>query len=340
MSLRRRFSTAVLGLLALGVVNPATAAADAPGPTDYQSEVIDVSPAHDGIALQMIGGDSFLQLEVDQGVEVMVIGYRGEDYLWFAADGTVYENERSPSVYLNEDRFGEDIPIDANADPDADPVWSEVATNGRYSWHDHRTHWMNRARPPAAEPGDIILEAVVPLVVDGEAVSVTVNSVWVDPPSPVGVIAGAAIALAVLAILVVRAGRTSGAAVATGVSAGAALVIGIWQVVSLPSETGPSPLLWLLPLVAAICAAAAIVSILRQGWDDLISGLVMLGALDLALWSWLRFDGLTNAILPTNAPFGLDRAVTIAALIIGLASLILAGSELAKRLTTPIPTVS
>ncbi len=334
MSRSRRFATALAGFLALGVANPAIAAADAPGPTDYQSEIIDVSPASPGLELNMIGGDSFLQLNVDPGIDVIVIGYRGEDYLWFTADGTVYENERSPSVYLNEERFGDSIPVDANADPDAEPVWREVASNGRFSWHDHRTHWMNRARPPGAEPGDVILEAVVPLIVDGEEVSVTVQSVWVDAPSPAGLIAGAVAASALLAVLVVRAGRTGGAAVATGVVAIAALIVGYWQVASLPSETGPSPLLWLLPLVAALCAVAAVVSIRRQGWDDLISGLILLGALDVALWAWLRFDGLTNAILPTNMSFGLDRAVTIATFIVGLASIALAGTDLAKRLTT------
>ncbi len=332
-----RFATCLAGLVLLGVVNPAVAMADPAGPTDYLSEVTEVEPGTDGIALRMLGGDSFLELEVDAGIDVVVIGYRGENYLWFSPDGTVYENDLSPSRYLNEDRYGE-LDIPAHADPEAEPQWREVGTGGRFAWHDHRTHWMNRARPPGAEPGDTILEAVIPLVVDGEEVAVTVQSVWQAAPSPVGAIIGAIIAVALVAGLALKAGRPTAAALATLLVAIAALGIGAWQVLSLPSETGPSAMLWLLPLISLLCAGCAVLSIRSDMWDDLSSGLTLLAALLLASWAVFRFEGVSRAIIPTDAPFLLDRAVTVAAVIVGLSALGLAGYDFSRRLMSPTPT--
>ena len=47
----------------------------------------------------------------------------------------------------------------------------------------HHNNWMNEQKPASAEPGDVILEAVVPLVVDGSEVDVMVVSVLQAPPS-------------------------------------------------------------------------------------------------------------------------------------------------------------
>jgi hypothetical protein len=44
---------------------------------------------------------------------------------------------------------------------------------------------------------------------------------------------------------------------------------------------------------------------------------VLLAAIQLALWVVLRRDGLTHSILPTDAPFWLDRGVTSAAAVVG-----------------------
>ena len=40
--------------------------------------------------------------------------------------------------------------------------------------------------------------------------------------------------------------------------------------------------------------------------------LVLLAALELAVWVWLRRDGAFRAIIPTDAPFWLDRGVMAA----------------------------
>lgn len=183
-------------LLALGVSSPA--AADPAGPTDYLSEITAIEPATSSISVEVLGGDSFVQLEVENGTEVVVIGYRSEEYLWFQADGTVLENRNAPSTYTNDDRFGGgELP--ANATPDAEPDWEEVASNGRYSWHDHRAHWMQSIRPAGAQVGDQIVEGVIPLLVDGDEVDVTVISTWLPEPSPVPGLGGALLGFAVAA---------------------------------------------------------------------------------------------------------------------------------------------
>jgi len=157
--------------------------ADSPGPTDYQSEVRSIEPETSAIEADIVGGDSFFELRVESGTEAMVIGYQGEDYLWFRPDGVVLENQNSPATYLNANRYGNDgVPPTARAD--ADPSWKQVATGGYWAWHDHRAHWMQSARPFGLSAGDQILEAVIPIVVDGDTVEVTVISTWQPAPSP------------------------------------------------------------------------------------------------------------------------------------------------------------
>ena len=50
------------------------AAADPDGPTDYETIVVAVEPAAEGVTATVIGGDSFVMLTVTPGVSVDVIG--------------------------------------------------------------------------------------------------------------------------------------------------------------------------------------------------------------------------------------------------------------------------
>ncbi|MEZ5343710.1 MAG: hypothetical protein R2706_20425 [Acidimicrobiales bacterium] len=297
--------------LALLVLIASPAAADAPGPTDYLSEVVSVDPPTDVVSLQILGGDSFLELVVAEGHAVDVIGYRGERYLRFEADGTVLENQNSPSKYLNEERYGTDTGPDT-AVPEAAPDWKAVATGGSFAWHDHRTHWMNDQKPANARPGDIILESVVPLIVDGAEVDVTVVSVLQARPSPTGVVLGVAVAAGIALALARELLPGHSAALLAGASA-AALVFGTWAFVSVPGGTGPSLLLWLMPALA--------LSFALGGWakaDEFLGhGALLLGGGVLAGWGWLRRGALVAAIIPSHAPDTLDRAVVAAALVGG-----------------------
>lgn len=291
-------------------------AADPAGPTDFQSEVVAVEPEVADLHLRVIGGDSFLELRAPAGTDVVVIGYYEEPYLRFDADGTVHENRRSPTTYLNEDRYADATPP-SDAAAEAEPEWRLVATDGRYAWHDHRIHWMLPDPPPGLSAGDQVVDGTVPLEVDGEPVAVNVVSTWQEAPSVVPSVLGAVVAAAVVAGARVLGGRRSGPWVALGASVATAVVGGVayWSV---PRETGPSLVPLLLPLVAA---ALSVVALVVPRWRE---ALVLAAAAELIIWAAVRRDGLTAAILPTDAPFWLDRSVTTGAAVVGVGLLALA----------------
>jgi hypothetical protein len=301
-------AVAVAGALATA----GSVAADSAGPTDYLTEVTSVVPPTPTIEVEILGGDSFVMLTVQPGTEVMVAGYQGEDNLWFRPDGTVLENQNSPSTHLNRARLG-GVGIPGNATADAVADWAEVATGGSYAWHDHRAHWMQQARPFGLGPGDRILESVIPLVVDGQDVRVAVISTWQPAPSPLPAVAGFAVglALAAAAFAVRRSGRAALLAVAP--LAVLALVVGSWQYRSLPAEAGPRVVWWLLPAIAVVCAAAGVAAH-RRGGRFAADAAALLVGVELAVWGVLRREGLGRAIIPTDAPGWLDRFATAASI--------------------------
>ncbi len=322
----------VLAVLA-GVLAPASAVfADPAGPTDYRSEVIGVDPPTAGISVAILGGDSFIELTVEQGTDAVVIGYRGEPYLWFRPDGTVLENRLSPSTYLNAERYGTDFPD--FADPDAPPEWREVGSDGRWSWHDHRGHLMQPVPPFGTQPGDRILEAVVPLVVDGSDVDVTVISTWEPEPSSAPIWIGALLGVFVALLAGITLSRGGPVAAVAIIPAAFGLIAGGWQYMSLPAETGPRLTWWLLPLLAGLAGACALLPFVRD--DRVIAPVLLLLAGGLLVgWSWMRLDGLTAAIVPTNAPNWFDRGATVGVLMGGVAMGMFAVWELVAGMRRP-----
>jgi hypothetical protein len=303
--IRRVLTAIVLGLV-VALVGASPASADPAGPTDYRSEVIAVEPETATITTAIIGGDSFFELTVAPGSEVVVVGYQGEDYLWFRADGTVLENRNSPSVYLNEDRFGGgEVPSTATAD--AEPDWVRVGGDGHYAWHDHRAHWMQEARPFGRGPGDRILESVIPLVVDGAEVDVTVVSTWQPAASPLPAIVGGLLGVASGAVAFLLRRRGTSALWAATPAVGFAVVAGVWQFRSLPPETGPRAVWWILPVIALASTVVGLVLARHPFVGD--AATLVVGA-ELAVWGFVKRDGLTAAIVPTDAPGWLDRFAT------------------------------
>ena len=71
---------------------------------------------------------------------------------------------------------------------------------------------------------------------------------------------------------------------------------------------------WLLPAVAAGSLLVALV----LGRRLVSYALVLLAALELAVWVWLRRDGAFRAIIPTDAPFWLDRGVMAATAVVAV----------------------
>lgn len=314
-ALRPSLIGVLLGLLAL-VAMPGTALADPAGPTDYLSEIREIEPVTPSIEVEVLGGDSFIQLRVEPGTEVFVVGYRsGEQYLWFQPDGTVLENQNSPSKYTNDDRFGGgELP--PNASVDAEPDWQQVAADGRYSWHDHRAHWMQTIRPAGKQPGDQIVEGVIPLIVDGAEVGVTVISTWQPEPSPVPGFVGAALGVALVgaAVWSWRSGRRWAPAVLP--VAVLALMVGGVQYLSLPSETGPRFVWWVLPAVAVAASVVGVVAERRRS-TFVARAAALVAGVQLAVWGLVKRDGLTAALIPSDAPGWLDRLATAGALSAG-----------------------
>jgi len=306
--MRRSASVAALVLIWI-VAGAAPALADPPGPTDFQTSIIEIRPELPGFEAEVIGGDSFVALTTDGSVPIEVVGYQGEPYLRFAPDGRVEQNDRSPTTYLNEDRYASvDVPPDAS--PDAEPLWRVVATDGSFAWHDHRAHWMNEVAPPGRGPGDIILEGVVPLLVGGVEVDLTVQSVWQDPPSPLPAVLGFLAGLALAAVAWLRL-KSRGLAIAiAGVSA-VASVVGVVGYFSVPSETVPSWTLWVPPAMSLVLALAALVPPIARRWGPT---LLLLAAVELVIWAVVRWDWMWKAIIPTAAPYWIDRLVTAAVL--------------------------
>ncbi len=311
-----------LGAIALGtvlaVLPSSMAAADPAGPTDYRSEITEIIPATPEITAQVVAGDSFLKIEVLPGAEVIVKGYAAEPYLRIDAEGRVWENQRSPASYYNAERFGADIP--AFADPTAEPEWKQTGSGHRWSWHDHRIHRMETFPPLNSSPGDQILDAVVPVLVNDQLVEIHVISVWVTPPSIFPVVLGGILGLLGIGWWLTKARRTGVTSRASLRSVAAlclpaavlALGIGLWQFVSLPASTGPLWTWWILPAIAMFASASAALGS-RSPKFSLGAALAISGT-QLILWVWERRTGMWRAILPTDAPWWLDRAVTAAVL--------------------------
>lgn len=304
----RRLVTGVLvGMCSAAV--PAVAHADPAGPTDYRSTVVAITPDTDSITVTIEGGDSFVRLVVEPGHEVVVLGYADEPYLRFRPDGTVERNRRSYATYYNEERYGrEDVP--ELVDNDAEPDWVAVGTDGTWAWHDHRAHWMGTEPPIGLEPGESLPDQVVPVVVDGEPVSIAVRITLVGGPSLVPVVFGALIGLG-LGLLAALLGPASAGLVML-LSSLAALAVGGGQYWSLPAETGRMITWWLLPALAVAFLTVAIVTYGRSRLLQL--SLTLLAALEVGLWALRRRAGLTKPVLPTDLPAGLDRFVTSASL--------------------------
>lgn len=324
----------ILALAGVALLLGATpAAADPAKPTDYRSTIDAVEPAlPDGVDVEIVGGDSFLELRVAEGHDVTVLGYQDERYLQFLADGTVQENIRSEAHFLNESRYGTTLPPE-DLDEDAPPQWQTVADNGTYAWHDHRIHWMSPDPPEGRERGDIIQTQPVLLIVDGTATEVLVSVRWEQATSVLPWI-GLGLVVAAGALLVGWRRRTLLVALVTaGVGAVLATVVGRGELSSVPRGTGESPLVFIVPLVGLVATAAAAVLFARKKTS--LAGVALLaGAAALAGWAILRLSVLYRTVLPTDLPANLDRVGTTLAV---AAAVAVAGLTLHSGAVTPAP---
>ncbi len=320
-------SVLLLALITLALLAPAVPAmADAAGPTHYRSSVTAVvSDGEEPVPFEVetLGGDSFLVLRVDDGVEVEVPGYDGEPYLRFLPDGTVEVNSRAPTRWLNDERYGEqDVEIPAEADADAPPVWEQVATDGAYAWHDHRVHFMSPALPRQVDPDAAAVQPVqdweVPLRVDGEDVRVQGQLAWVPGPSPMWPIGLVVVGVALLALLLRAPEAWRQVGMLVGV-AGSALV-GASATWGLPPGADAEAAWVVLPAIAGVAwligLLAGRVAGMRLGWLTSAAGVPLLA------WAVAWAGALVRPIAPTPLPIGVVRATVTLAVVVGVLGLI------------------
>lgn len=305
MSLKQTLPAVFIALiLSMSLSSPALA--DPAEPTNYESEILKVTPDFADIELDMIGGDSFIRLRNHGRHKIMVMGYRAEPFLRFDTDGTVWENIRAPSRWLSAARYA-DAYVPATADSQAPPKWEQVSDNGVYAWHDHRTHWMNKAKPPAAKPGERILELTVPLTVDGTEVDITVVSYILAPPSKIPTIIGAVAGLG-LAVVIYRSRRIQRIAATVAISA-LSLVAGATAYKSVPVETEPVAALWVLPFLAIALSLGALFATKKVTTTVFLDGFTAASAALVAYWSFLRRSALVKSLIPSNFPAPADRLI-------------------------------
>ncbi len=319
-------------LLVAGLLLPAAGAwADPAGPTDYRSTITGIEPDVDGITLEVFGGDAFLVLTVEPGVEVLVHGYAHDPadgvvdpYLRFDADGTVWANRRSPARWQNEDRYAA-TEVPDFVDPNAPADWEQVGDGGTYAWHDHRIHWMSPDLPPAVDPDGGVQdvfgrEAPVPMQVDGVPVEAFVRLEWIPPSSPLPWVA-IALVVAVAGFAVARRPElTPWVVVGAG---GVALAVSVASATGLPAGVGRAVPPLLLPPVAI---AGGLLARTREG--DARTAVSALGALPLLGWAAVQSGALTAAVVPSVVPVEAVRVAVAISAGAGLAVLAAAAAGL------------
>jgi hypothetical protein len=272
MTLRR---LALLGVVAVALASAPTAGADAGSP-NYSSKLTSVSPKVKGLTVLVVDGDDALELRNATGLNVVVPGYENEPYLRFLVNGRVEVNVNSPARYLNEERYG-GVTVPKTATPKAKPKWELVSQGGKYTWHEHRVHWMSTNRPPKVEKSggntlEKVFDWVVPMSVGGDRVKAS-GTLWWVPSDQIG---NADTLIAAATAKLAREANAKAAAQAAAKTseepASQPETAAAPPVVAAPANEAAdsgSPVLWIViaVLALALAAAAAYVVKLRRGDD-------------------------------------------------------------------------
>jgi hypothetical protein len=320
---------AALVLLLVGAAPASAHGGSTTKATRYRAELDGLDPEVKGVTVRLV--DRETRIELDAGDhEVVVLGYEGEPYLRVGDDG-VFENRRSPSVYLNTSLTGGTPSADADAD--AAPEWRRIGDGPRVRWHDHALHV-----PPGQRAGDrAVTRWERALLIDGDAVSLQGRIVTLPSRSSVPWLAVAA-ALAVVAVGVSRRAwrATVVALLLVLVVADAVRVAGLvagtptwlqsrWHVLSDAST---------LSIIGWGMAVAALALLrLRRRLEAAAAAIVAAGVLALT-GGVLEVGDLTAARLGSALPDALARALVAVVLGVGVGLLVVAALEL--RRVSPI----
>ena len=328
-------------VLVLAGATPAAAHTDrGVAGSNYAGRVLEMSAPMPGVSLSVTGFGDSLELLNSSSVTVTVYGYSDEQYLRIGPDG-VWRNANSPATYINIRRDGA-VALPANAAASAAPDWQKVSTQPRYSWHDHRTHWMLSSPPPqvAADPGSehTIINWRVPLAYGDTAVAVEGELTWAPPPSGtlwwplylLILISGA------LAGLLGRTARPLGALLLASTAAA------VWHLVATP-QPGLTALDRALAMGAASLPTLVLAGVSALGVRAALRGKDLLAAMLSAVVGFMLLvqglpdmDALWSANVITGGPVVLAR-LTVALLIFGGLALLLGAAAAVRRFRPAVP---
>jgi hypothetical protein len=155
------------------------------GSPNFLSQVNNVSPAVDGVTVEVLNRDDRLLLRNDSGEDVVIEGYSEEPYARIDADGSVWVNRNSEAYYINEERDGQ-VDVPEGVDSKGEPQWEQVSKTGRFEWHDHRMHWMSEGDPEEVKDKDVrtkVFDWEVPIEVGGRTGAIAGTLFWTPVPS-------------------------------------------------------------------------------------------------------------------------------------------------------------
>ena len=338
----RRIIASLICILALGALAAPVAVADPAIPTNYRSRVLEITPTTTAIAVKVVGGDGFLELEVRHGHTATVAGYQGEPWLRISADGHVQENQHSPSTFLNANRYGR-APVPNGVTVESattSPVWKTVDRNGRFVWHDHRIHYMTPQIRPTKVPGTNRVAIgsrpdgkwVVPMTVDSRPTSVIGELTLYSAPNPLiawGVVLASLVVVAGIGFALRRHAVVVGA-LAIAATGAAAAFSGWRELEVVPAQAGANPITVGLPVAAIVLAVIAL--ILRGPASKAIA--VLAGAATLIAWALLHVQSFDKAIPLGALPHTVARLISAGTLgaAVGAAIAAIASGGLAMQL--------
>jgi hypothetical protein len=334
----RRAVLAVVVVLA-GVLGWAPAASahtvSGAGPTNFRATITALTPAVPGVNARVVENGSRLAITNDSSTDLTVFGYDGEPYLRIGPSG-VFENERSPSVSLNQSLTGSTV--SANADATATPVWRQVSSGHTARWHDRRIRWVESSLPDDVRksPGRthvVVPEWSVDLRWGVQPVALTGSLSWLPGPSPVAWFVG----VAVVAVAVVALALTGAWADVLAAAVAALVVVDAVHAAGIGFAFSGSVVHRLIlvlgasyySLVAWVLGGVAIWLLARRQPDGLF------GAACTGLVIGL-FGGIADATvlwrsqLPFALPHVIDRAIVVATM--GLGAGLVVGSAAAALL--------
>ncbi|MEA2443513.1 MAG: hypothetical protein QOJ12_805 [Thermoleophilales bacterium] len=245
---------------------PATAMAHASPAlsTDYEARVEGFRPPAPGLVARVLGSDQRLELRVEPGRVVVVLGVEHEPFLRFSSAG-VEANLASPTAVSARVIASADAVVAATA------RWRRIAGGHVFAWHESRLRPLPHVSDSSSQPRRVAGWSI-PLIVDAHAARLE-GGEWhaIRPPLWPWLAAGA-LALALSGVAARRLSRQALRRIAiplTAVAVGA-LIAG-WA--GILFVDGATPIGVLLALAAAVATALGLAALLSAA-----TGTARLGA--------------------------------------------------------------